>query len=271
MSIQLAHRLPSPAVFGLDAAAVAWTVAVAGNGGTVSAGRAVLVSALVAALKASGAWSQIDDLWLLTAEGAAQALTSLKQGRLATAVNSPTFTTDQGYAFDGATSYIDTGFVPSSHAVAMTGASMSIGAYERTNVGATTYAIGDANGTNQNLRLVPRSSGNQYVASLDSASTNVGSGITDSRGLTVANRTAGGAFGVSRNGGAFTTFTPGTNATVLPTLGIYIGAQNLNAAAANFRASTIGAAFVGGELAAQNVADLYAALQTFMTAIGANV
>ena len=62
----------------------------------VSSTRRTLVDALIRGLKTDGVWSKLDRLWLFAAENATSALVDVKEGRLATAVSSPTFTTDRG-------------------------------------------------------------------------------------------------------------------------------------------------------------------------------
>lgn len=256
----------------LDADVVTWAAAVVTNGGTVSAGRTAQVSSYVTALKASGSWALTDDYWMLVAENEAQALTSLKQRRLATAVAAPTFTTDRGYAFNGSTQYINTGFIPSTHAVAMTGSNMRLAAYERTNVGATTYAAGTLDSGTQNCRLIPRTAGNAVSGGLNSASATYVASITDSRGLTAVSRTDAPVFEVFRPAGLSAgTVVPGSSGTVLPSRALYIGAYNNAGTATAFRAATEGFVSIGASLSAAQELAAYNALQSFMTAVGANV
>jgi hypothetical protein len=211
-------------------------------------------------------------MWPLVAENEAQALTSLKQRRLATVVAAPTFTIDRGYAFNGTTQYINTGFIPSTHAVAMAGNNMRLAVYERTNVGATTYAAGTQDSTDQNCRLLPRSAGNGAIGGLNCvASTFVGS-LTDSRGLTAISRTPASVFTIYRPAGSSAgTLVPASSATVLPTRAIYIGCYNLAGTASSFRASTLGFVSIGASLSGAQELSAYTALQSFMTSVGANV
>ncbi len=257
---------------GINAAVISWAAAVVTNGGTVSTARAQLISAMIAGWTTAGVWDLIDDTGSLVAENAPQALTSLKQRRLGTVTAAPTFTTDRGYAFNGTTQFINTGFIPSTHAVAMTGSNMHLAAYERTNVTATTYAIGMLDGTNQNCRLIPRTAGNGVSGSLNSAAATYVGSLTDSRGLTVISRTAAPVFEVFRPAGLSAgTVVPASNATVLPTRAIYIGAYNNAGTAAAFRAATEGFWSVGASMTAAQQLAFYSGLQSFMTSVGANV
>ena len=93
-----------------DTSVAAWLTAVATAGGAVSADRVRSIHGLVTSLKDCGVWDRLDRLWVFAAENQAQALVDLVGLGQATAVNEPSFITDLGYAFDGSTQYIDTGF-----------------------------------------------------------------------------------------------------------------------------------------------------------------
>jgi hypothetical protein len=65
---------------------------------------------LITSLKADGVWTTIDWLCLLANETAESALRNVKQpSKTATAVNSPTFTTDRGYTGNGTDAHISLG------------------------------------------------------------------------------------------------------------------------------------------------------------------
>lgn len=248
-----------------DGDVLAWRNAVIANGGFVSSPRLAIISAFVRAEKASGAWAKLDDAWLLVAENETQALVSLKQRRLATAVNAPTFTADAGYAFNGTTQYINTGFIPATHAVAMTGSDMRAAAYERANVASQGSNIGVLDGTDINIRLRGRSTSDTIAGSLSGALVG-GSAVLDSRGYSAVSRSGSADLSFYRNGAAHGTATPGTSTTTLPGREAYIGCNNNAGVAAGFRAATIGYAALGASLtAAQELAE-YNALQSFMTA-----
>jgi hypothetical protein len=262
---------PAPA----DSDVTAWAAAVTSNGGMVSSGRHALVSTMFGAWKAAGVYPLIDDAWLLVAENAVQALTSLKQRRLAAAINSPLFTIDRGYAFSG-TGYIDTGFIPGTHGVALTGTSLHIAAYERTNVGATNVAAaGCVNSSSQNLVINPRSASNFMSVQANCQSIGPsGDTVTDSRGLSVGSRNGTLAADVLayKNGVAVVPFTVGTLSSTRPTSKLYIGARSdASNVAGGFRASTLGFVSVGAAIPAGQQPAFYDAIQAYMTSTGANV
>ncbi len=265
--------VPSP--WAGDADEAAWAAAVVANGGTVSDARRALVRTLVQAWKAAGTWPLIDDCWLLVAENALQARTSLKQRRLSVEVAVPMFTIDRGYTFNGTTQYIDTGFIPSTHKVAMTGTNMHVAVYERTNLASNNVAAGCLNFSTQNLAVTPRNATGALSVSLNSQANGPGGDVlADSRGLSVGSRNGTLAADVLgyKNGVAVAPFAPGTLASALPTVKVFIGAIcNNSSVAASFRAATEGFVSVGAAIPVGQQPAFYNALQTFMAAVGANV
>lgn len=259
---------------GVDPAVSLWAAAVVANGGTVTSPRVALVSKMVACLKAAGTWQLADDYWLLVAENATQALTSLKQRRLATATAAPTFTTDRGYAFNGTTQFIDTGFVQSSMATASSLGNVRAAAYERTNVlsNGTTFGASDTPAGAFLIFVRPRSAASFAVAGTATSTVTGTDSITDSRGLTVASRAGNTLTSLFyKNGVALTPVAATSTATVLMPRSLFIGANDNVGSAATFRAATVGLTSFGAPLtAAQELAE-YNAIQAFMTAVGANV
>lgn len=256
---------------GRDQSLAAWVSAVVANGGSVSPARANIVARFIAAEKASGAWALTDDYWVLWAENATQALTSLKQRRLASAVAAPTFTTDRGYAFNGTSQYLDTGFIPSTHGVNCTGTNQRIGVYERTDVSSSGVSAGTVDAAARCLLIVNRN-GTVATGRANAAGVNFTLGTADSRALKVTSRAGGGTTiklydrGVKLTDGAATS--PGSAA---PTRSIYIGAVNNAGTAASFRAASIGFVVVGGPLSDAQETAHYDAVQAWATAVGANV
>jgi hypothetical protein len=256
---------------GIDPDVLLWRDAVVTNGGTVSAVRLSVVDTFIRAEKASGTWTLTDDYWGFWAENAVQALTSLKQRRLATAVNSPTFTANAGYAFDGTTNYLNTGFIPSSHAVAMTATNARSAVYERTNVATSRYSLGVVVAGNRSLTVAPRVSG--VVANGNAMSSNIAYDLpsADSRGLLSVGRD-GSATPGHKNGVVLVgTNTPTLSALGLPDLAIFVGGYNAAGVVTTPRACSVGFVCWGAAMSdAQNLAQ-YNAVQAFATAVGAQV
>lgn len=84
--------------------------------------RKTLIDTTIKALKTAGIWAKLDTLYFLAAHNAQAARLNWKSPGTFTLspVNSPTFTTDTGYASDGSTSYLNSGYIPNTHGVTLT-------------------------------------------------------------------------------------------------------------------------------------------------------
>jgi hypothetical protein len=254
----------------VPSAVALWATAVAANGGSVSTARLAIVSTFVVAEQASGAWYLTDDYMPLWGENAPQALTSLKQRRLAVAVNSPTFAADRGYAFNGTTQYLNTGFIPSTNGINCTGTNQRIGVYERTNVNSVGLSAGVLDAAGRNLTLNNRT-GTTATARANGLTASFTLGTTDSRGLKAASRAGGSSTVKLFDRGVKLTDATVAAGTAAPTRAIYVGCYNNAGTAASFRASSVGFVVVGGPLSdAQELAQ-YNAIQAWATSVGANV
>jgi hypothetical protein len=249
-----------------------WAAAVVANGGTVSDARKAIVNTFIAAEKAAGTWDLTDDYWGLWAENAAQALTSLKQRRLATLVAAPTFTADRDYTFNGTTQHLDTGFIPDAHRAAMNTDNCRIAAYERTNVSATGYAAGVHSSTSRSLRINPRTTTPVVLAAATYAVAQYTLSVVDSRGFTSASRSPGSVPAVYKNGAALVqSVAPASYGASLPSSPVFAGAYNNAGTAASWRTASIGLLCVGAALSAAQEAAQYANVQAWATAVGAQV
>lgn len=258
----------------VDSDAAAWRNAVTANGGTVSAARLASVSTLIKALKSSGAWANTDDYWLLVTDTATEALTSLKQRRLATAVNSPTFAANAGYTFDGALNYVDTGWIASSHAVAMTISNVRMAVYDRINVASNGYVAGVTNSGNRSIRIRPRVGSGAASLEFNMTGGSFNPTVFDSRGFTSGSRNGPdvNSYVGYKNGVAMVQASAPTGfATSISTSSVFIGGVNSTGSFVSGSPGTIGFLSVGAQLtAAQELAE-YNAIQAYMTTWGANV
>lgn len=268
-----ASKLPVQGVFAFmgsytDPHAELWAGAVRSNGGSVSDDRLALVSAFIVEEKAIGAWALTDDYWALWGETSVQSLVSLKQRRLATVSGSPTFAANTGYTFSG-TNYIDTGFIPSSHAVNLAATNGRLATYDRTNVAASNTVI---TAGAVDLTIVTRSSTGLMRGAVCSATFNVtGSEASDRRGLNVLSRTGTTTAVAYRRGAA-----SGSGGTVastlsLPSVSLFIGGGNNAGSITGGFAGSVGMFAVGAPLSAAQEAAHYANVQAWATTVGANV
>jgi len=246
----------------------AWVGAVRANSGSVSDDRARVVGAFIAAEKDAGTWALTDDYWALWGENATQALVSLKQRRLATTSGSPTFAANTGYTFSG-TNYINTGFIPSSHAVNLVAASGRLASYDRTNVAASNTVISAGA---VDLTIVTRSSTGLMRGAMCSATFNVtGSEASDRRGHNVLVRT-GATTGIAyRRGAASGSGGTVASTTALPSVALFIGGANSAGSITGGFAGSIGMFVIGAPLTAAQEAAHYTNVQAWATSVGANV
>ena len=274
----LAARLA--ALGALDPDAVRWANAVRAAGSTVSAARLGLVSGLIVSLKQArsgpgtdSAWTLTDDYGFPAAENTVQGLLSLKQLRLGTAVNSPTFTVDRGFTFDGATNYVDTGLIPNSHAVRASRPSNRLGVYNRTLTAGNGMDIGGSNGNPRLLQFRSRASTNLAVYA--AATANVVAAVTqaDNRGWMGGQRDGlvPSPCLFFRNGVQYDSQPSVSDGGSLPTFAIYLGCANSAGTPASFRPGNLAAWAFGAPLSAAQALAEYNAIQTYMTAIGAQV
>jgi len=256
-----------------DAAALAWQASVVANGGTVSAGRLAIVDTFIVAEKAAGTWALTDDYWPLWGEDAIGGLTSLKQRRLATAVNVPTFTADRGYAGNGTTSYLSTGFIQSVHSVAMSGANLRLAVYQRDNLAVNTSAAGVNEAATRGLFLRTRGTTNFLGGQANCTSVNSTATVATSAGWSAVSRTStpGNLLQFWKNGATITTPVPGTFTASSPTTTIFICAHNVAGTPTAPSTAQIAFGCIGASLSSAQEAAQYTNVQAWATAIGANV
>jgi hypothetical protein len=95
-------------------------------------------SKLLADLKAGGVWAKLDTFAMFANDGGSNfGLIDWKRLALYTAVNSPTFTTNEGFMGNGTSSYIDTNFNPATQGVYYTLNNASRYYYHFTGAGTT--------------------------------------------------------------------------------------------------------------------------------------
>ena len=256
-----------------DTDVLAWEAAVVANGGSVSLARRIILDQFVFSEKASGAWALTDDYWGLWGENAPQALTSLKQLRLAVATNSPTFTADRGYVFNGTTNYVATGFIPNTHCIAATASNARVGAYVRSDVTGSSNDFGCESSSSRRLRLNSRLATTAIVLGNVNTSTYTLPAST-SLGFVAGNRNGATAADCAayKNGVAMTRIADATTfGTPLPIVEMFIGGYNAAGVLTLPSTRAVGLTVVGAALSAAQELAQYNAVQAWATSIGAQV
>jgi hypothetical protein len=184
-------------------------------------------------------------------------------------VAAPVFTIDRSYVFNGTSNYINTGFIPLTHAVAMSDTNQRVSGYERTNTAITGRHIAGAfDSSTKCLFVNPRSGTNTYEGGANGTLGLVGTS-TDSRGFATAYR-SGSTWAINKNGVQAATASPASGAG-LTTRALYIGALNNAGTAGQFRGVAVGFVCIGAAMTDPQELAFYNALQSYMTAVGANV
>lgn len=204
LAIALANYLASINGFTLTNPETAvWVMSVINLGGTVSAAQAARVDTLVGAIKAVGAYNLLDRLWLYASENATQALTDVIYGAGATAVNSPTFTANQGYN-PVAGSYINHNYFPNAAGNDLQQNSASYGDYCRTSrtSNASLAHLGTYAGGGSLVFWPKYADGSLYPALNGSGSFKI-NGPADIQGMWVATRQAAATIDLYQNSQVF--------------------------------------------------------------------
>lgn len=243
---------------GYDADAQAYFDEVVSRGGTVSDTMKQKISDGIVYLKGTGDWDLIDRLFIVKNSSAIAALTSIKNptSTAATVVNSPTFTADVGYAFNGTTQYMNANFIPSSDGVNYTQNSAWFGRGIASNVDGAYVDMAVSDGTRTSLIEDP-TGGTAYFA-VNSGFTYVTAAVSTTNSHTHAIRTASNDIDGFKGG---TQYNGTTVSNGLPTRTFYVAAYNNNGAANNLKPCTITWHGAGG---AVNIANINTALDTYL-------
>jgi hypothetical protein len=228
--------------------------------------RAELIDQLYNSLVAAGVLPKLDALYVLAAaDSQAAKLNWIANQYNLTEVNAPTFTADRGFAGDGSTSYLSTGFQPSTAAAAkMTLDNAHLSVWSRTDSAANVTDIGVSGGTAGTRIDSRRADGTCLGRVADTTSLFVA--VPNSLGYSFVARSASNARRFRR---ATTASVNDTTASIaLPNVVILVGALG-GGAPANFSGREYAAASIGGNLSNAESDALYTALNTYLTAVGA--
>jgi hypothetical protein len=232
--------------------------------------RKALINTMILSLKTASVWSKLDALYVLAAADSQAARQNWIQNLYnATAVSSPTFTADRGYQGDGASSYLTTGFTPSSAVspkYVQNSAHLSV--WSRTDVESSGVIMGARTGAFSNQALIqPRVTGSVLVGRINQNGNGANLTNGNSSGHIISNRTDSANRKGFRNGVSLGSLAEATNA--VPTAAIFVGAYSDNGTPGGFGTWQIAASSIGASLSDAEALAFYNALQTYMTAVGA--
>jgi hypothetical protein len=268
------RRLNAPAS-SLDASTIAWVNAVVAAGGSVSAARQTIVNTLITSLKTHSLWTIQDRIWLHASENSQQATIDIVNLGVATPVNSPTFTADQGYAGNGSSSYLDSGLSASS-ATNYVRDSGSVSSYVRTSrssgAGGVNIGFHAAASTGSMTALFTYTNGFiNYDLNNAQFTAQVG-GQPNAQGFFTSVRTGASAQAVYKNSSSTAVATNTTSSIAVPALNFFIGARNQDATPVNYLSDQLAITTIGsGMTDGTNVAQFQTDLNAYMTSLGTNV
>ncbi len=230
-----------------------------------SAARKILINNFVLSLIAGGVWSLLDVLYVFAAVDSQAALINWKNpGTLnASAVGTPTFTTDRGFASIGSGSYVGTGYIPSTAAMGLTQNNAHYAARNLTvaNTGSQRI-IGNIATTTHRSLIIPRAAGEIAQGIVNDGTVTSFSNNTK-EGFFLVNRSAAGARQLYKNGASLgsdaqaSTGLPTTEVTFSRDVAVY-------ATGLVIAGGSIGQSLTSGQVTAYYNAEL-----AYMQAVGA--
>lgn len=223
--------------------------------------RKVLIDNLIKTLKNGGVWSKLDAFFILAAaDNQAARRNWIQDAYNLTAVSGPTFVADRGYTADGLTSYLDSGFNPTTaSSPKLTLNSAALGAWVRTDVNEDKGECGNDNAFVRGRRgatLLPGYRANDTT-------TRNGNAIATSIGLTSWSRSGAAAITVYKNGAVNATAVFASVALANANIRVCSSGTGLISTKQNV------AAFWGQNLSDAEQATIYNAINTYATAVGA--
>jgi len=226
-----------------------------------------LIDTLIVALKAgANAWSALDRFVLFASHDSQSALLDAHDPtKSASAVNSPVFTTDRGFAGDAASSHIDFGEPGNAAGNQMTQNSASMGVWI------------NAQGATSGLRFLAGQTGAAYRLTVTGRNTTGNetfraSDATDSVSRANTGTRLGHRTSVRPDASTKLSYLNGGNqvSVSLASTGVAATNNTVLRAGTNYSDDRAAAAYLGASLTATQVSELHTALNTYLTAIGAN-
>lgn len=225
--------------------------------------RKVLINNLINNLIVNGVWARLDCLFLLAATTSqAGLLNAVNPAQTATLVNAPTFTVDRGFTTNGTTSYVDTGFNPSTAGGKYTQTLAYFGIWVNAETQFAASPAGWFDGTD-GVTVNPRTAADAMNGRVnEAAAITAAAPGTSALGLSAVNRLSNSNTRLTRNGVLVQSGSAAS--TALNNNNLYLG----RSATASYAAGRFAACAIGSVNAATDLA-LYNALNTYFTAIGA--
>jgi hypothetical protein len=238
-----------------------------------------LYTTMICGMVADGDFASLDVIYILATQNSATALLNLTSSSFAlTPQNSPTFTADQGYTGDGATSWLNTNWAPATNGVNYTLNSASFGAYiltNRTGASGNTSILGSFSSSFTDetfFRPNVDGAGTNFVSFNANTGVSIGAAVVTSQGSWIASRVSSSAVNLYRNGN----ITPlGTGTTASGTISLIsmalLGINNNNGGVNSPSTDQLAAAFFGGALSAASQQRISNRINAYMSGLATPV
>lgn len=222
-----------------------------------------LIDTLFGSLKSSGVYTKLDAIWLPAAHDSQAATLNLKSASYTlTPTGSPTWTANKGYTGNGSSSYVATGFNPTTLAgsVGFVQDSAHIGAWVLTDTANTNWDVGSTNGR---ARLSSRTgTGTQGRIGTNTAAVVAVTGTANPPRHVIETRTGATSAAQYVNGAADGTSSTASN-------GLATGIELLReGGGTSFSDRQVGVAHIGTGLTGAEASALYNATRAYLQGVG---
>jgi hypothetical protein len=231
--------------------------------------RKAAIDTLVGSLKSTSIWSTIDRLFVFAAHDAQAArLNWVSPGGTAAAeVSAPTFTTDRGYAGNGTSSYVNTQWVPNTGTNFTQNDACAL-IWARSAMSGTRHGVSDGSSQACIIRMDSSTAERSLMNTAAANGTNITIG-GDTGLIGLERRSADGATtiyayrnGVFQNSAAVASVARASQA-------VFLGGLDASGSLANPNTMQFSAFVSAASLGDTKQGQLYAALNTYMQAVGA--
>lgn len=228
-----------------------------------SAGQQLLQNQLVVDLKDGGIWSKLDTFAVFATDGDSDfALIDWKRLSDYTAVNSPTFTTNQGFQGNATSSYINTNFNLDTNKVNYSLNSASVGVYDINNQSGN-FVFGAAESVSIRTSGNWNSTTTKFTRINDGSSAFPSTNITNN-GFVMVNRTSSSNLQIYSNG----TLHQQSNisSTDTPNVNLFLMAFNNQGSPILHSNNKLSIVFIGSDLSAE-VSSINTAFNTYISSL----
>lgn len=235
-----------------------------------SANSKIAINNLINALIVNNIWSNLDFFYVTAAHDSQAACLNWKNPSTftLTPTNSPTFTTNKGFAGNASTSYVNTGWIPATNAVnfSLNAGSFGISVEGGSDVAAN-LSVGGVLGLNSTfIDIRPRFTGDLLRAAINQTTIVASGSVTTRAGLSAISRLDAATNRYFKNGTSLGNVATASSAipTTYPIWFCALNGQGTISAPSN---NIVKAGFIGGLLTDAQHLVLYNSLETYYSAI----